>query len=388
MQHALLVLGVHRGGTSAAAGALVALGATPPKTPMRSQPDNQAGFWESEVLCALHERLLHSAGSHWTDWRCLDTDWFVSPAGAAFAVECRSLLRQEFGNAPLLVIKDPRVSRFVPFWQEALRAEHLTASVVLVVRRPMEVAQSLAVRNGFSNRRSLLIWLRHMLEAEAASRTMRRTLVAYDELLNNSRVVMEKVAVDLQLPSLTTSEAGSSSMGLRPDLRHHTAGLETLIAPPVLEDWIRRTWHGLSLLSAPSPADRGDGVVVLDTVKHEFDAYSAALAGVEGQERESALRVEIEKQAAAIDAAQRDGHDLRATMAQLQAALVEATERGLTEAEVARQRFEYERFQSEALRRELDVSEARVRALLCSVSWRVTAPLRAAYRVVTRAPRP
>jgi hypothetical protein len=57
-REALLVLGMHRSGTSAVAGLLVRLGAQPPKTLMEGDADNRKGYWESTALCAFHERLL------------------------------------------------------------------------------------------------------------------------------------------------------------------------------------------------------------------------------------------------------------------------------------------------------------------------------------------
>ena len=57
---ALLVLGPHRGGTSAVAGLLVRLGAEAPRTLMPADTDNPTGYWESVVLCEFHERLLRA----------------------------------------------------------------------------------------------------------------------------------------------------------------------------------------------------------------------------------------------------------------------------------------------------------------------------------------
>lgn len=44
---ALVVLGMHRSGTSSVAGALAMLGAQPPKTLLAPSDDNPKGFWES-----------------------------------------------------------------------------------------------------------------------------------------------------------------------------------------------------------------------------------------------------------------------------------------------------------------------------------------------------
>ena len=64
---AVLVLGMHRSGTSSVAGALVHLGGHAPLHMMPPQPDNERGFWESPVIMALNDDVLAAGDSGWTD---------------------------------------------------------------------------------------------------------------------------------------------------------------------------------------------------------------------------------------------------------------------------------------------------------------------------------
>ena len=57
--------------------------------------------------------------------------------------------------------------RLVPFWLHILDVEGIAPIAVLVLRSPGEVARSLAARNDFEAEIALLIWLRHVLDAEA-----------------------------------------------------------------------------------------------------------------------------------------------------------------------------------------------------------------------------
>ncbi len=66
-REAVLVLGMHRSGTSSVAGALVSLGGAAPLHLLPPQLDNEKGFWESSVLVALNDEILTAAGSHWWD---------------------------------------------------------------------------------------------------------------------------------------------------------------------------------------------------------------------------------------------------------------------------------------------------------------------------------
>src|SRR6266496_1756616 len=127
-RQALLVLGMHRSGTSALAGLLIRLGAQGPKTLMPPNEHNPRGFWESDALYQFHERLLHSAGSGWDSWTRFSPAWSDGAVPGLIASEFRGLLEQEFGSAPLFVIKDPRICRFVPFWLHCLGEEGIAAA--------------------------------------------------------------------------------------------------------------------------------------------------------------------------------------------------------------------------------------------------------------------
>ena len=69
---AILVLGMHRSGTSAVAGALRLLGATPPKHVLPAAPDNPSGFWEAMSILGANDWILSKGGAAWYD--CLRFD--------------------------------------------------------------------------------------------------------------------------------------------------------------------------------------------------------------------------------------------------------------------------------------------------------------------------
>ena len=67
------VLGMHRSGTSSAAGALVRL-AAPPKHLIAPNADNEKGYCESPVIVDLNDFVFAAGGSDWEDWRKFDLD--------------------------------------------------------------------------------------------------------------------------------------------------------------------------------------------------------------------------------------------------------------------------------------------------------------------------
>ncbi len=64
---AIIVLGMHRSGTSALAGALALLGVDMGRSLLAPADDNVRGLWEHEELVRLHDRLLSAFESSWDD---------------------------------------------------------------------------------------------------------------------------------------------------------------------------------------------------------------------------------------------------------------------------------------------------------------------------------
>src|SRR5580700_8927125 len=68
---ALVVLGMHRSGTSALTGMLHHLGVALGSRLMAATPDNPRGYWEHSDIVAVHERLMTALGWGWDDIRSL-----------------------------------------------------------------------------------------------------------------------------------------------------------------------------------------------------------------------------------------------------------------------------------------------------------------------------
>lgn len=361
---ALLVLGMHRGGTSAVAGLLVRLGAQGPRALMPPDADNPSGYWESTVLFDLHERLLRAAGSRWDSYTRLDLDWLRSGIAQTLSDECQDALRAEFGNAGRFVMKDPRMCRFVPFWLRTLEHEGIVPAAVLVVRDPIEVAQSLSARNGFERDLSLLIWLRHTLDAEFATRGVRRTFVWYRAVVENWKPVAERVSRDLQIAWRPRTSADDEDIGrfVSAGLHHHRQDVDSHEdVAPVLAEWLRRTLAALRHLRGRE-CDASEVLAELDAVRLEFDRATSAIGDVADRVR-GGLEVEVEGLEARIRNLEADVGNLEALRAGLQSALHAHGE------------------QLDTLERALSAAHQDAQALRESASWRITAPLRSVYRL-------
>jgi len=223
LRHAVLVLGMHRSGSSAITRFLNFLGCTLPSTLMPANPTNPAGHWESDAICAFNDRLLSEAGSFWNDWLPIHSDWSRSCTYRHNLSAAGDLVRSEYGDAGLFVLKDPRICRIAPFWYEALELQKLSVLTLIPLRHPLEVSASLHKRDGIHPAIGQLMWLRHVVEAERASRGRRRVFSHYDDLLADAVGTADKVADGFGIvwPRSRIAFANDAQNFLSPEFRHH-----------------------------------------------------------------------------------------------------------------------------------------------------------------------
>jgi hypothetical protein len=220
----LLVVGMHRSGTSAVTRVLNLLGASLPTNLMVATPDvNPTGFWESYDIAEFNDALLAACGAAWDQVMLQSPDSLSTEILAGFEQRADRLLQRHFANSPLFALKDPRIGRLLPFWQAALRRNAIESQMVIVVRHPLEVAASLARRDNFSEEKSLYLWLRHMVDSLRFSSGMPHHIVVYHEMLQDWRKSMSQMQQTLGLVWRHGYDEVASALGhfLSADLRHH-----------------------------------------------------------------------------------------------------------------------------------------------------------------------
>ena len=221
---ALLIVGMHRSGTSAVAGSLAQLGMPLGRRLIAAGEDNPKGYFEHEEAVRLNDALLNGLDRSWDDPRYMPDGWMHSPAAEDARAAIGRLLAHDFSGVELFALKDPRMCRLLPLWLEVLRAADVEPRVLLVVRHPFEVAASLKRRNGFAPALSELLWLQHMLAAERDSRACRRAVLRYDDLVAAPEDALRKVAASLGLENVASPGDGVLSGFVSADERHFRGG--------------------------------------------------------------------------------------------------------------------------------------------------------------------
>ncbi len=331
---AVVVLGMHRSGTSSAAGALVRLGAAAPRHLIAANADNERGFWESRVIVDVNDAILAAGGSDWKDWRRFSLESIDMATARALRARAKAALAEEFGDAGLAVIKDPRMCRLMAFWGPVFAEAEWSARALLPIRSPLEVALSLERRDGIGPASGCLLWLRHVLEAELATRGMARAVLDWPQLLGDRRKALAEAGEQLGLiwPRWCDSALDDIDQFVSADLRHQRASAADLSAHADVSDLARRTYAAMIDLVPDSEDSRA--LRRLDELRAGFETASAAFEGPVRELNEELHRVRL--QAAAEIARARE--EVRRARSQA------AAEIARVEAVVADQRRERSRF--------------------------------------------
>ncbi|MGH8549409.1 MAG: sulfotransferase family protein, partial [Methylococcales bacterium] len=184
----LIVLGMHRTGTSALTGLLNLMGAYvgPKKRCIGANDENKKGFWERRDVVNLNQKTLRSCGADWYRVSGLNLDSL--PDMKRFKKRAAGIIEDMDRHRPW-VMKDPRLCLLFPLWKEFLQ----TPVCVHTYRSPIETAGSLQARNGFSINAGIALWEKYNLDALDASQHLPRILIHYKDLLKRPVETVEKL---------------------------------------------------------------------------------------------------------------------------------------------------------------------------------------------------
>ena len=262
---AILLMGMHRSGTSATTRVLNLLGVALGGDLMPAAEGNNAlGFWEHRGVVAIHEELLGALNRSWQDIRPMPDNWLSSEAASNAREKLVDLLSKDFANSPLWAVKDPRLCRLLPLWQLVLADMNVEANVVFIVRNPTEVAQSLAARDGMPGGLARLSWIEHILEGEWASRNLPRAVILYDNLLQDWEGCMRQLEGELHLrwPVVIESVRGEVGLFLSTSERHYNADKAAEVELP---DFVRSVYETF--------LEKANGYASWDKIEKVSDVY-------------------------------------------------------------------------------------------------------------------
>ena len=237
---------------------LALAGASLPENVMPGDEHNAKGYFEPWRIAVFNDQRLRAAGGAWDDPFAFPYRALEPREDRRWITRATDLFDEEFAGARHPLMKDPRVSVLGPLWRTVLDDLGLAARAVIPVRHPLEVAGSLAKRDGFPVEKSLLLWIAYMLAAERYSRDMPRAIVPYGGLLTDWRAQVARIeaAHGAPLPDLTPQGAKAIDSFLTKDLRHNAAAEDLASIPRVGALAARaHAWFEAAARDEPRPAE-------------------------------------------------------------------------------------------------------------------------------------
>jgi hypothetical protein len=189
----IIILGMHRSGTSLAAEIAYRWGAYA-DTSLFIEPNdgNPRGYWEPRPLMKLNDDLLAAVHSSWKVPPTEEGRKHLARLAKRGSLRLRAhrLLATMNPNQTVWLWKDPRLCILLPFWKE------IWESVVYLVpiREPMAIASSLCARRDFCMPSALLLWQKYMStlisDEDMSSKAF---FFSYEELLHDSPNVCDRI---------------------------------------------------------------------------------------------------------------------------------------------------------------------------------------------------
>lgn len=218
-----------------------------PSRLMGATEHNPTGHWEVEDLTDFDEQLLLDLGGKWSAPPRMDPGALEELAAGPKGEEAAKLHSEVFGDSRW-VWKDPRLCIVLPFWRRVLADSFV---VVAVVRNPLEVAQSLGRRNGFSVPYSFALWERHVRSSIEGAHGLENVLVHYERVIDDPAREVGRVAEFLVGRGLgETPDPEALRRFVRDEHRHVRTSFEQLSSHPDASEEM------LSLYRLLSEADR------------------------------------------------------------------------------------------------------------------------------------
>ncbi|HUY22823.1 MAG TPA: sulfotransferase [Acidimicrobiales bacterium] len=222
----VVVLGMHRSGTSAVSRVLNLLGADiGPADDLLTEYDNPGGHWESKALVACNDRILAAYGRSWDFPPWLAPGWEHTERATRLLPDLAETFAAVYTGGPW-VWKDPRTCLTFPLWRRVLGDG---ARVVLVLRDPGAVVASVRRRDGIPAFYGVGLWQHYVRASVAASRGLPVVCLRFEDLVAAPAETVATLAGDLRALGVDLGgDPGVAARALEGQLVHGAAPTPTV----------------------------------------------------------------------------------------------------------------------------------------------------------------
>jgi len=188
---------------------------------MPSNIYNVDGYWENLLFVEINNSILSSLNGSWDTPPEQVIDLQNIPT--ALREKSQKLL-QSFKGQEIWGWKDPRSSLTLSFWQELIP----DLKVIICLRNPLEVANSLTQRDKFSKKFGLDLWTTYNQRLLSMVAPENRIITHYSTYFSNPAVELHRL---LDFAGIPTNEnvIQNACLATLPSLRHNQSSFEALM---------------------------------------------------------------------------------------------------------------------------------------------------------------
>ncbi|MEZ8724095.1 sulfotransferase family protein, partial [Vibrio pomeroyi] len=213
----IVVLGMHRSGTSAITKSLELFGVNLGEKLYGASFDNPKGFWEDEECLRINQELLSINGYEYNS--IIKAPDLENEKVKSLFLEAVSIVARNVERYKLWAFKDPRTCRLLEFWQSVFEKVGCEVNYIFVSRNPISVAKSLNKRNHLDLESSYFLWAQHVYMAVSTMKH-RCLFLDYDDFMDNNKNNISKISNFLNVVPNNDKVSEYSTEFLSNKLRH------------------------------------------------------------------------------------------------------------------------------------------------------------------------
>jgi hypothetical protein len=218
----VVVVGPGRSGTSVMTRALKVLGVDLGDNLMPCKAGvNDKGFWEDQDIYSLNLDMCKELKYDWRKLTPVPFNLLESTKYDELKLRAINVLNIKLKATHLFGIKDPQLTRLLPFWQDVFDKMEIQESYVIACRNPMSVARSLSKYTGVSLEVAYLLWFEYTVASLTHTASASRVVVDYDLIMRNPAEQLYRISHVLNLEfkpdsvSFIEYQSGFMEAGLR-----------------------------------------------------------------------------------------------------------------------------------------------------------------------------
>jgi hypothetical protein len=207
MKKLVLVLGMHRSGTSMTTGVLNKMGLNLGGPTIAGNIDNPKGFFESFTFLKLNEIILRNCNARWDEVdNALDLKKLMTNQNEMLL---ESVI-EKFDSIEVLGIKDPRICILLPLYEKVCKRKGIDILKINVKRKPENIVKSLNTRDGFSEEKSL-----RLINQYGKLINEKDFTIKYEDLLHKTDETLYKIKNQFNFLNLKNIEDIKSFIDLK-----------------------------------------------------------------------------------------------------------------------------------------------------------------------------